>query len=393
MKYDVVIVGAGPAGCSAAYDLCSCKKSVLLIDKVAFPRVKPCAGGLTIKTLKALRYSVRPIIKRVCHDMVVGKGLEKTTLFKSAHPVCAMSVRSEFDHYCLKKTLEIGADFKMVGKIKAITSFDDRVEIATNIGTIQSKYLIGADGANSLVRKLSGLFPQVRKGIAIEAKVFFGKEDLPQMEFDFGAVKQGYGWLFPKDDHVNVGIYSNSLSNKLTKKSLEKYAKIKLGNCQLDHVVGHYIGLGGGNYTPEADRIFLIGDAAGLVDPLLGEGIYNAIKSGQNAAEAIFYGLKGGSALTVFQQKMQTIKRDVQICAHSAGWFYKLPSLGYFALTFPTTRYLLMKGFAMGLTFNETKKQSFSLPFKRVEKINGLVGMFHLPVNTKAPVSLKDIGK
>jgi len=372
MKYDVVIVGAGPAGCSAAFDLCSYKKSVLLIDKVAFPRVKPCAGGLTIKTLKALRYSVKPIIKRVCNNLIIGKGLGKTTLFKGSHPVCAMSVRSEFDNYCLKKTLENGADFKVIGKIKGISSFDDRIEIATNIGVIQSRYLIGADGANSVVRKLCGLFPQVRKGIAIEAKVYLEDKDLPLMEFDFGAVKQGYGWLFPKGDHVNVGLYSNSLSSKLTKKSLEKYSKIKLGTCNLDHIVGHYIGLGGGNYTPEEERIFLVGDAAGLVDPLLGEGIYNAIKSGQNVAEAVDKGLNGGSALKIFQQKMQPIKQDVKSCSASANWFNKLPSIGYFALTFPSTRYFLMKGFAMGLTFDETKKQSFSLPFKKVGKINQL---------------------
>jgi len=90
MKYDVVIVGAGPAGCSAAFDLCSYKKSVLLIDKVAFPRVKPCAGGLTIKTLKALRYSVKPIIRRVCNNLIIGKGLAFSAIqnpFSARSPV------------------------------------------------------------------------------------------------------------------------------------------------------------------------------------------------------------------------------------------------------------------------------------------------------------------
>ena len=83
LDFDVIIVGAGPSGCSAAYDLSEYGLSVLLIDKSEFPRLKPCGGGITIKTLKALRYSIKPIIKNVCYDLVVGKGIEKSSQTRS----------------------------------------------------------------------------------------------------------------------------------------------------------------------------------------------------------------------------------------------------------------------------------------------------------------------
>ena len=109
MDYDVVIIGAGPAGCAAAYDLCATKRHILLLDKHEFPREKACAGGLTPKTLKALRYSVEPVIKKICSRMVVSKGIHQKVLFNSRHPICAMTIRSQFDAFCLEKTIKRGA--------------------------------------------------------------------------------------------------------------------------------------------------------------------------------------------------------------------------------------------------------------------------------------------
>lgn len=374
MDYDVIIVGAGPAGCAAAYDLCSNGRSVLLLDRTEFPRVKACAGGITIKALKALRYSVSPIIRRVCYNLVVGKGLEKTSLFKSTHPICAMTVRAEFDDYCLKQTKEQGASFAITKRIHNITDHDSHIELEIDQGVVKARFLIGADGANSTVRRLTGLFPEAQMGVAIEAHVPLNGKPAPEMEFDFGAAEFGYGWLFPKDDHINVGVYSNSA--KLTKKDLAEYAMAKLGTTDLHNIVGQAIGWGGWTYKPESNRIFLVGDAAGLIDPLLGEGIYNAIKSGQVAANAIDNQLEAGtSALSLFKKDLKPIQRDAHSCYSSALWFYRLPGPGFIALTVPTTRDFLMKGFAIGLTFSTIKVSGPLLYFKKVPKIDDLLGL------------------
>ena len=100
--YDILIAGAGPAGCAAAYDLARAGERVLLLDRRTFPRPKACACGLTRKTLKALRYSVDPVIERVCNEIVLQRaGNSKDNIadksaevrIRSRNPICAMAVR------------------------------------------------------------------------------------------------------------------------------------------------------------------------------------------------------------------------------------------------------------------------------------------------------------
>src|SRR5580698_2366160 len=100
LSYDVLILGAGPAGCSAAYDLALVGKRVLMLDKRTFPRHKACACGLTRKTLKALRYSVEPVVERVCHEIVlrhIASHTAQRVLVRTRDSICAMAVRERFD--------------------------------------------------------------------------------------------------------------------------------------------------------------------------------------------------------------------------------------------------------------------------------------------------------
>src|SRR6266542_3480373 len=115
--HDVIIVGAGPAGCAAAYDLAASGISVLLLDRHHFPRVKACAGALTVKALAALRYPIDPVIKRVCRTMgLVNNGGESRVL-RSRHALAVSTVRSGLDHFCLAITLEKGVAFEVVREI------------------------------------------------------------------------------------------------------------------------------------------------------------------------------------------------------------------------------------------------------------------------------------
>jgi geranylgeranyl reductase family protein len=357
VDYDVVVVGAGPAGCAAAYDLRSAGRSVLLLDRTEFPRVKACAGGLTIKTLHALRYPVRPVIRKVCRSVILGQGLGQAMLLKSAGPICAMSVRAELDAFCLSRTRERGASFSVTRRITAVAEEKSRVTIDTDQGLLRSRFLVGADGANSTVRRLSGQFPEARRGLAIEADVPLSGIPCPKMEFDFGVVPSGYGWIFPRDDHINVGLYTNSRSVKLSRALLQEYARERLKITTLEHVIGHAIGLAGWHYRPASKRVFLAGDAAGLVDPLLGEGIYNAIRSGQMAAGAIDQELSGeGQAVEIYRRSLNTLQADVLACYRSAHWFYSFPRAGYAILMLPFVRYLLVRGFAKGIPFSKIQR-------------------------------------
>ena len=118
--WDAIVVGGGPAGCACAYDLATRGKSVLLLDKAEFPRKKACAGGLTAKTLRALRYSVAPVVRETIQRIVIEARGSSHILVRSPKNICVMTVREELDAYCLKKTLEAGAEFRRIGAIERI---------------------------------------------------------------------------------------------------------------------------------------------------------------------------------------------------------------------------------------------------------------------------------
>lgn len=362
MTYDAIIVGAGPAGSAAAYDLAAQKYSVLLIDKVRFPRTKACAGGLTVKTLKALRFSIEPVIRRICHNLSIGREPGKNKILCGSNPIVFMTERSEFDLFCLNQAIGAGAEFRVVKQLGAISERDRFVEIETELGIFKSKFLIGADGANSTVRKKLHLFPEFRKGFAIEGMAPVTDSSRFEMTFDFGEVPFGYGWVFPKGDHLNIGLYSMDESVHLKAEALYRYCRGKTGRQALKNLSAFAIGFGGWQYRPETQRIFLAGDAAGLADPLLGEGLYNAVKSGQAAAFAVIKAIsEGDPAASTYHERIRPIKADIRAAYQLARWFYRFPKLGYAMLSFPPMSRGLMKGYARGLTLNEIRSRFFRL--------------------------------
>jgi len=365
-KYDVIVVGAGPAGCAAAYDLAQAGLKVVLLDKKRFPRFKPCAGGLTTKALLRLRYSIAPVIREVTHHMVVGHGRRRAVL-SGPGPVCALTVRTELDAFCLQKTQEAGAEFRLIKGFDQLEETADEVVIHLSSGDkLSGRYLIGADGAHSQVRKLTQQFTPDRTAVALEGIVRMPKDRIPGFTFDFGVVGKGYGWLFPKGDHVNVGIYTRRPDQyPLSKERLKLYVADRLGELEIEHVCGYPIGTGGEYYSPTSQRIFLVGDAAGFGEPLLGEGIHNAIASGQAAAEAILsVQTTNGGGLEAFKQSVELVRDDVYNCRRLARVFYSVLPLAIPALHHYPLGPLLMNGFAAGLTITECKRALFDFKIR-----------------------------
>lgn len=381
--YDAIIVGAGPSGCAAAYDLALGGCSVLLLDRHHFPRVKPCAGALTIKTVRALRYPVDPVVRTIATGIHVSRDLEDRSCLRSKHPICLMTVRSELDAFCLRKTMAAGAEFHVIDDIVGLEEREHEVVLRTRDAELRADFLIGADGANSKVRLLLRNQGWFRRALAVEAHAP-AHENAKAMELDFGVVSHGYGWSFHKGDHLNVGLYTEEQGSKLTRAALADYLQRKFGCSEFDHFVGHYLGLGGLGYVPEDRRIFLVGDAAGMVDPLSGEGIYNAIKTGQAAAGAILSErLDGITAREAYRTKLAALGEDLEFCGRATHKFYDHLATGFAALRMPGIKRALMNGYALGMTLSTIRSSVLTLPFATVEE-KTLADSFGLGSHTRA---------
>ncbi len=358
--FDVIVVGAGPSGTAAAFKLARAGYRVLMLDKVAFPRLKPCGGGITIKALGLLPWSVGPVIERATRELRMGvetsTGRREQVFCGNAH-ICVFAVRAEFDRYNLEQTLQQGVAFELAGDLQAVDEHPDRVTLSFDGKTVSARFLIGADGANSATRRLLGAGRTFHRGFAVEGHVSYadlGAEPVP--EFMFGVVRNGYGWLFPKRTHVNVGIYSFDSTVTLSKDRLRGYARNRIGTDRISGIAGFPLGFGGRGYAPNRERIILVGDAAGFSEPLLGEGIHNALKSGQAAAAAIVAADRGHAPglRRAYMRAVEPIVGDLVRCEQIRDFFYgNLDGIGAAALRLPISRTVLMQGFAAGKTMRE----------------------------------------
>lgn len=379
--FDTLIAGAGPAGCAAAYDLAQGGRRVLLLDRRSFPRHKACACGLTRKTLAALRYSVEPVTERVCHEIVLQQATDHATArevrVRTRNPICAMAVRERFDAFCLQQTLAAGRNGGSVTLLKiesilAIREADDVVELdvetADGPRSLSAPVLLGADGSNGQTRRLLHAQDEpawYARGFALEACIRYSvlPSQLPagdaphDLVFDFAPLPGGYGWLFPKGDHINIGVgtfaptadQADTHLKRVTRQLLAQYTQHKLGvelAAVEAHVTGQYLGMGGDAYCPRG-RVLLVGDAAGLVDPLTGEGIHSAIVSGQAAAAAVLSGAR--DVAMAYANRLQPLQQTLAFSARAARSFYREPERGFRAMRNPLLRRVILKTYADGL--------------------------------------------
>jgi geranylgeranyl reductase family protein len=357
--WDAIIVGAGPAGCAAAYDLARSGREVLLLDRAEFPRQKACAGGLTSKTVRALRYPVAPVTRQTLAHIRIETPDSKSTVLRRHDDYCFMTVRQELDDYCFRQTLAAGAQFRRIRAITGIAEDGDRISLEVNLDaggeTLQAGYLIGADGVHSQVRQLLfGKNPEwFWRGFALEACARVPDAARQDLLFDFAPVRDGYGWIFPKGDHVNVGLYSYSGNEKIDRTRLAAYVRSRFGDVPAEDMIGQYAGFGAARHMIPAGRAFLVGDAGGFVDPLTGEGIYFAVVSGQAAAGAVESALRSGApAYLLFAEATAKLRADLALSTSGARWLYNNLEQGCNLLSVPGIKGVAVRAFAEGLNLS-----------------------------------------
>jgi geranylgeranyl reductase family protein len=272
----------------------------LLLEKERIPRNKLCGGGVTPKVLKLLDFNLpNEIIESAPTSARIHVG-PNCFFFHSMGPLVYMTSREKFDTLLVRKAAEAGAEVKDGTPVQNLVRHPSFIEVLTRHGPSKAMMVIGCDGMGGPTARAIGLYGRWEPtdvAYAIESEVRVGEGAVhefmgPEQYFDvyFGVSPAGYGWIFPKDDHLTVGVGCR-LSKlrdgpELFKSFVGSITELK--GHEIPCPQAHLIPLGGAGYVPTvSDRVLLAGDSAGFAEPLLGEGIYFAIRGGQIAAQIV----------------------------------------------------------------------------------------------------------
>ncbi len=298
--YDIIVIGAGPAGSMSAYYLAERGFTVALMDKEIFPRYKPCGGGLTARTISLFPFSLDPVLENTIYQFRFTRNFKHEYIRESTDPLMYCMMRDQFDQFLVEKAICKGAEFMPETRVNGLTESFDQVLVHTNRGEFSASFIIGADGASSLVARTFQLTGHIKKGIAIESEV---KVDAASLErhkhmvcLDWGTFMRGYAWVFPKKDHLSVGVGGPAQLSKYLKIYFLKFMEsLHFEDAGLLSFRTNPIPYRTGYDRIQAGRVLLAGDAAGFTDPMTGEGIHYAVKSARIAADTIIRFLDGQS--------------------------------------------------------------------------------------------------
>jgi geranylgeranyl reductase family protein len=293
--WDVIIAGGGPAGSTLGYELGKQGLKTLLIDKAKFPRYKTCGGIVDIKAANSLPFDISPVVEDAITRVMISRKLGQPFTKDCGGPITYNVSRERFDHFLLQKAIEAGCTVEQGDGIKSIEMNDNGVTAVTKEGQkFTGKILAGADGANSVVARAVGLLQNAYIGIGLEWEVEVDPADLEQWRgvslLDLGTISSGYAWIFPKLDHLSLGAGGGQEESQAVRVYYQNFIdkwKPTFKKCQTIREKGHRLPVRRKGDPIVQDRVILLGDAAGLIDPLSGEGIYYAIKSGQLAGRAL----------------------------------------------------------------------------------------------------------
>ena len=342
--YDAIVVGLGPAGAVTAAELARAGLSVLGLEWKAVPRYKVCGGGLSARIDRLLEPDFHPLIEDTIHAVRFRFAGTESFEVVSREPIAFMVMRDRFDAHLVRKAEARGVRILDNERVVSVSEGADGVAVTTARGWYRARIVVGADGANSVVARSLFAGRRGRLWGALEGEVVVPR--IPSslgagaIALDIGVVPWGYAWVFPKEGRLSVGVAGLHGRERNPKGCYDRFVQGEpiLTGIEVPRGLGHPIPLYGGRPAERmplaTKRAVLVGDAAHLVDPVLGEGIYYAILSGRMAAVSIVDHLHGLTPdLTAYDAEVaREIYPEFRVAARMAWAVYTFPRIMHQAL-------------------------------------------------------------
>jgi geranylgeranyl reductase family protein len=326
VTFDAVIVGAGPAGASAAFRLAQAGARVAVVDD-SHPREKPCGGGVTARALELMGATVGAwpgAVPVQSASFSHGGRSAVVELDSEGAPRLAIVSRERFDTLLLTRAGQAGAKLHQ-HRVVSIERSPGSWAVATRGGTLHGRWIIGADGPASLVRKRVSR-PFAREDLSIASGYYVRGVTSRRIDIAFVENPAGYLWSFPRTDHLAVGTCAQADATTsarmfaMTSAWLDRHVPTgerqryswPIPSLRESTLAGEH---------PAGDGWMLVGDAAGLVDPITREGIYFAMASGDAAAAAILEARDPAARYTAWLR--DTVYQELMLAARLKSRFYR----------------------------------------------------------------------
>lgn len=290
--FDVIVVGAGPAGSNAARGLAQAGVRVALLEKHALPRYKTCGGGVVRRALQWAPDDIEPALAvQSYRARLTFSDLEQQFVLQEDAPLIHLTMRQELDHELARSAQRAGA--RIIESCAFRTAERERHvwRVSTSQGAMTAPILIGADGAQSRVARSTGWNPNPHCIPALEWEIEVDDATLARLSgevrFDFDVGLRGYAWVFPKRDSLSVGLLSTARGKHDLSSALQRYLDgLQIQPRQVERH-GATLPIAPRSKRLASEGVFLVGDAAGLVDPITCEGISASLQSGSIVAAAL----------------------------------------------------------------------------------------------------------
>ncbi len=335
--FDCIVIGAGPAGATAAYHLAARDRTVLLLEKAKLPRYKPCTGAVSPSVAQWLPVDFTPAINLTTRRVRYTWKLEDAVEAELETAPIWMVQRPVFDAFLVEQAANQGAKVQDGTPVLGLSKLDQGWQVDLPSGQQTARYLIAADGSTGPTANWLGFKPiKARQTTVLEVPADADPKQ-QAINFEFGLVKQGCAWCFPKQGGYSLGVTRFVGGDlKQPQQVLADYAQSFGVDPNQGQFSAHPLQLWQGRRSLHTHRAVLVGEAAGLVDPLAVEGIRPAMYSGTRAAEAIDRALVNDASTAEsgnLAHYSETIRAewetDIQWAQRIASVFFRVPSIGY----------------------------------------------------------------